>query len=76
MAQHLDPLQAQHRTLGTGFVATAKGRQQVLVNYAESPLAWLYRRKGRDGRPLLEPIQFAAGERLRTISRARSSSPV
>jgi len=32
---------------------------------AESPLAWLARRRGRDGRPLIEPHQLQAGERLR-----------
>lgn len=35
------------------------------VNEAESPLAWLARRKGPDGRPFVSPLQFAAGERLR-----------
>ena len=32
---------------------------------AESPLAWLARRKARDGRALIEPVQLQAGERLR-----------
>jgi hypothetical protein len=32
---------------------------------AESPLAWLARRRGRDGRSLIEPHQLQAGERLR-----------
>lgn len=37
----------------------------VLVNDSESPLAWLARRKDTDGRPMLDAVQFAAGERLR-----------
>ncbi len=36
-----------------------------MVDEAESPLAWLARRKGRDGRALIEPVQLQAGERLR-----------
>ncbi len=39
--------------------ADAVDRQLVTVNLAESPLAWLVRRK------LVSPLQFAAGERLR-----------
>ena len=35
------------------------------MDEAESPLAWLARRKGRDGRALIEPVQLLAGERLR-----------
>ena len=34
-------------------------------NDAESPLGWLARRRDRNGRPILEPHQFDAGERLR-----------
>lgn len=38
----------------------------------ESPLAWLYRRRGRDGRTLITAEEFAAGERLRAdFTRAR-----
>ena len=35
------------------------------ANLAESPLAWLRARRGKDGRPLVSDLQFAAGERLR-----------
>lgn len=36
------------------------------VNLGESPIVWLARRKGPDGRPLLSPQQAAAAERLRS----------
>ena len=35
------------------------------VNDSESPLAWLRRRKDRDGEALISQTQFDAGERLR-----------
>lgn len=34
-------------------------------NVCESPLGWLARRKGRDGQPMVDEVQLAAGERLR-----------
>jgi hypothetical protein len=46
-------------------VATGEGHAEVTVDDGESPLAWLARRKGRDGQPLIEPVQLLAGERLR-----------
>ncbi len=35
------------------------------ANLGESPIAWLARRRGPDGRPWLTPQEAAAGERLR-----------
>ncbi|MGI9404486.1 MAG: DUF6456 domain-containing protein [Hyphomicrobium sp.] len=43
----------------------ASARQQPTVNPTESPIAWLRRRKDRDGEPMISQSQFDAGERLR-----------
>ena len=56
---------AQHLALGEREVATKTGRTKVVVDDNESPLAWLARRRGRDGRVMIEPHQLQAGERLR-----------
>lgn len=61
----IDPFRAQHLDLATRDLMTGSGVAQVLVNDSESPLAWLARRKGRDGRAMIAPEQFIAGERLR-----------
>ncbi len=56
---------ARHLALGKRQIVTEHGRASVTVNEAESPLAWLARRRGRDGRALIETHQLQAGERLR-----------
>lgn len=56
---------AQHATLGRRGVEVDGMRGEALVDLDESPLAWLARRKGRDGRPLLAAHEVLAGERLR-----------
>ncbi|HZX86299.1 MAG TPA: DUF6456 domain-containing protein, partial [Reyranella sp.] len=38
---------------------------EVLVDLNESPLAWLARRRGRDGKTFIDATQLLAGERLR-----------
>lgn len=38
---------------------------EVAVDLEESPLGWLARRRGKDGRALIGPVQLLAGERLR-----------
>lgn len=59
----IDRFRAQHLSLfdgaGPGIGRGAK------FDESESPLTWLARRKGADGRPLIEPHQLLAGERLR-----------
>lgn len=56
---------AQHLDLAQRCYPGPDGPIAVTVNEGESPLAWLARRKGRDGRTLIEPVQLQAGERLR-----------
>lgn len=62
-----DAYRAQHLDLARTTVSDDDGvLQQVSVNRDESPLAWLRRRSGRDGRPLIDAAEFTAGERLRS----------
>jgi hypothetical protein len=48
-----------------GIARIAQETGASFVNEAESPLAWLARRKGPDGKAFITPLQLAAGERLR-----------
>jgi hypothetical protein len=62
----IDGYRAQHLALAERQMATERGCAQVTVDESESPLAWLARRRGRNGRSLIEPHQLQAGERLRS----------
>ncbi len=61
----VDAFRARHLDLAVHDIMTDAGVARVLMNDSESPLAWLARRKGRDGRAMIEPTQFVAGEKLR-----------
>ena len=55
-----DPFAAQHRLLRTRLIKDNRGRERyVVVNAAESPIAWLHERG------LIGEVEFEAGERLR-----------
>jgi hypothetical protein len=61
----IDPYRGRHLALAQRHVPTEFGATSVTIDESESPLAWLARRRGRDGRALIAPHQFQAGERLR-----------
>jgi hypothetical protein len=64
-AAGIDTFAGQHLAVAKRVVETPHGRADTLVNDGESPLAWLARRPGRDGKALISPLQLVAGERLR-----------
>jgi len=55
----------RHLALGRRQIGAGRGRSEVTVDESESPLVWLARRRGRDGKNLIAPQQLQAGERLR-----------
>ena len=63
-----DDIEIEERVVGNAT-------QAVMVDRRESPLAWLARRKGADGKPLIDPACFAAGERLRADFERTGLSP-
>lgn len=61
-----DPFQSQHGARRPEVRDNEAGEARlVMVNDAESPLAWLASRKDKSGASLITPYQLAAGERLR-----------
>lgn len=60
-----DPWRAQHLDMVETRLEDGEAPRTVTAVANESPLAWLRRRRGTDGRPLVSETQFMAGERLR-----------
>lgn len=61
-----EPFQAQHQLLEEQqLVEKDVGQSKHQVNAAESPLGWLSRRKGSNGRAFLTNFEIDAGEKLR-----------
>ena len=61
-----EPFRAQHQLLGECVIEEpGRGVVRRQVNLGETPLGWLRKRKGPDGRPFLSDIEMEAGERLR-----------
>ncbi|WP_375466147.1 DUF6456 domain-containing protein [uncultured Methylobacterium sp.] len=47
------------------LVTDGEAGERRLRDACESPIAWMVRRRGRDGAPLLDAASYEAGERLR-----------
>jgi hypothetical protein len=61
-----DPWRGQHLERETAEIVAPDGAKTTATVIAnESPLAWLRRRRGPGGAPLISETQFQAGERLR-----------
>ena len=72
-APGVDPWLNQHRPIQR--MRARAGEAAPAIDAAESPIAWLATRKGRDGRPMIEPAELAAGERLRRDLTLAQMSP-
>ncbi len=66
MTAPAEPFLAQHGRISQREKTPGDPIYAVLFDEAESPLVWLARRCTRDGRPLVDVAQLAAGERLRS----------
>lgn len=77
MAEAPSPFQAQHREAGERlFADPATGKPLAIeVNVGESPVGWLARRKGPDGKPFLTAEEVEAAERLRSDFEAAQIGP-
>jgi hypothetical protein len=62
-----DRFRAQHLALAEREILTDAGVATVLANDSESPLAWLARRKGRDGRAMISPSSRPAKDCARIL---------
>lgn len=54
------------RPLAEARIVVDGAAQTVTLDERESPLLWLHRRPGKDGRPQISDEEFAAGERFRS----------
>lgn len=60
------PATAAGRHLAEARIVVDGTAQMVKLDERESPLLWLHRRPGKDGRPQISDEEFAAGERFRS----------
>ena len=79
------PVETDHAGPAPGRPGVVEGQRPVMeangrlvlrpANLGETPIAWLLRRKDKNGRPWLTPAQAAAGERLTRDAEMSLSGP-
>ena len=76
-AEAASPFLSQHQEMGEKlFADPTTGKPEVReVNLGESPIGWLTRRKGPDGKPFLSMEEVDAAERLRSDFEAAQLGP-
>ena len=65
----------QHMVQGEKAIKDGHRTKVYKTNIGETPLGWLLRRKGRDGKTMISNEQFFAGERLREDFEMSGISP-
>lgn len=58
-------LRSEEAIVASRALPAPSQRDAPAVNASESPLGWLYRRRDKEGKPLIRQEEFDAGERLR-----------
>lgn len=75
-ADKAEPFRAQHMEMAEKlFVKPDGGTESRQVNLGETPIGWLARRRGPDGKPFLGVEEIDAAERLRTDFEAAQIGP-
>jgi hypothetical protein len=77
LAEAQSPFLSQHREMGERLFADPETGEPgtMAVNLGESPIGWLARRKGPDGKPFLTPEEVDAAEKLRADFEAAQIGP-
>lgn len=72
---HVSAYVGQHMVQGSKDIRRDGRIKSYPVNVGETPLGWLLKRKGKDGKSLISMKQFLAGERLREDFELSGISP-
>jgi hypothetical protein len=65
LSGHPQAYRLQHGAISAAPESLSGNAPGALIDDAESPLAWLHRRKSAGGVPMVDDAEFSAGERLR-----------